>query len=144
MTNSSTPQRRPHPARLISPGERGRILGRLGSPRSWRYNHSKGEREKAIYHLEVALGTASSLDWHDQLFWNHFALAEVFSGKGRFGNAYSHLERAKPHAVDDVYLLACASQLRLGFGAIKIGSKKRNSRRCALLMCLRSLRCGGD
>ena len=81
-----------------------RVLGKI--------HHSKGEREKAVHHLEVALGIASSLNTFYDLFWIHFALTEVFSGEGRFDDAHIHIERASSYAVDDVYHLACASRLR--------------------------------
>ena len=68
----------------------------------------KGETQKAVDHLEVALGIASSLNMVDQLFWIHYSLAEVFSEPGKFEDAQAHLERAEVHAVNDAYLLARA------------------------------------
>jgi tetratricopeptide (TPR) repeat protein len=76
---------------------------------------SKGMMEKAINHLEVALRIASSLNWHDERFWVHFTLAEVFSGQGRFDDAHAHAERAKLCAVNNTYYLACASHLQASF-----------------------------
>jgi len=73
---------------------------------------SKGEAEKAIHHLEIALGIASSLNLASQLFWVHFSLTGVFSGEGRFSDAQAHIERAKSYAVNDAYLLARASWLQ--------------------------------
>ena len=73
---------------------------------------SKGETQNAIRHFEVALEIASSLDLAHNLFWVHFALAEVLSGEGRFEDAHAHIDRAKSHAVDWTYNLACASQLQ--------------------------------
>jgi tetratricopeptide (TPR) repeat protein len=80
------------------------ILGRIYG--------SKGEREKAIHHLEAALAIASTFDWHDLLIWVHISLAELFSDEGSFGDAHAHLERAKLHAVDDAYRLARAMELQ--------------------------------
>ena len=71
--------------------------------------HSKGNTEKAIHHLEVALEIASSFNWHDQLFRIHFSLAQLFSGEGRLDDAHAHFEWAKSHAVNDPYNLAAAS-----------------------------------
>jgi len=74
--------------------------------------HSKGEREKAISHFEVALGIASSFNWHDHLFWIHCSLAELFLDEDRFNDAHAHVEQAKSHAVNDTYKLGRAMQLQ--------------------------------
>ena len=68
----------------------------------------KGERGKAIQHFEAAIGIASPFGWHHELFWTHFALAELFCNENRFENAQSHIERAKGHAIDDAYNLGRA------------------------------------
>ena len=66
---------------------------------------SKGETEKAIHHFEVALGIASSFNWHDYLFRIHYGLARLFFGKGRFDDAHDHIERAKPYTSNHPYHL---------------------------------------
>ena len=76
---------------------------------------SKGKTEKAIHHLEVALEIASSFNMVSDLFWVHFTLADVFSGEGRFDDAHAHIERAKSHAVNNVYNLGRAMQLQALF-----------------------------
>ena len=76
---------------------------------------SKGETEKAIHHLELALEIASSLNWDVGLFWVYYSLAELFSEQGRFDDAHAHIERAKSHAVDDAYNLGCAMHLQACF-----------------------------
>ena len=76
---------------------------------------SKGETEKAIHHFEVALGAASSLNWHDQLFLVHFSLAQLFSREARFDDARAHVESVKSYTVNDPYLLARASLLQAWF-----------------------------
>ena len=76
---------------------------------------SRGEADKAIEHFETALGIATSFDWHDQLFWNHYSLAELFFDKERFDDAHAHVERAKPHATNDPYLLGRAMELQAQF-----------------------------
>jgi len=73
---------------------------------------SKGEIEKAIHHYEVALGIASSFNWHDHLFWIHYKLAGMFRNQGRFDDAQAHLERAKFHAADNPHSLGTAMQLQ--------------------------------
>ena len=72
----------------------------------------KGEREKAIHHFEVALEIASPFDWDIQLFWIHFALAELFRGEGKLDCARAHIERAKSHSVNNAYCLARAVLLQ--------------------------------
>ena len=68
----------------------------------------KGERGKAIQHLETAIRIASPFGWDNELFWIHYSLAELFRNKNEFNNAKSHIERAKSHAVDDAYNLGRA------------------------------------
>ena len=69
---------------------------------------SKREIKKAVEHFEAAIGIASPFDWHDQLFWTHFALAVLFCNEDEFDNAQSHIERAKSHTIDDALELGCA------------------------------------
>ena len=66
---------------------------------------SKGEAEKAIDHLETALGIATTFLWHDELFWIHHDLATLFFAKEGFDDAHAHIGRAKAYVVDDTYLL---------------------------------------
>ena len=73
---------------------------------------SKGEVEKAIHHFEVALGIASSFNWHGRLFWIHYKLAGLFRDQGRFDDTQTHLERAKLHAVNNAYCLGLAMELQ--------------------------------
>ena len=73
---------------------------------------SKGELEKAIHHFNMALGIASSSDWHDELFWVHHALADLSCDESQFDDAYSHLEHAKSHAVNDSYEMGRAVGLQ--------------------------------
>ena len=69
---------------------------------------SKGEIQKAIHHFELALGIASSFNWHDDLFWAHYRLAVLFRGEGRLDDAQTHVEHAKSHTADSVYHLSHA------------------------------------
>jgi len=73
---------------------------------------SKGEMEKAIHHFEVALGTASSFGWHDELFSTHYNLAWLYRDEGRLDDAQAHAERAKSHAVNIPYNLGLAMEMQ--------------------------------
>ena len=81
-----------------------RLLGEIYS--------GKNETEKAIHHFETALGIASSFKRSDEQFWNHFCLARLFLGENRFGNAHTHVQHAKSHAVNDPYNLGRAIELQ--------------------------------
>ena len=74
--------------------------------------HSKGEREKAIHHFEEALETASTFNWHGELFWIHYAMAELFCDEGAFDDAHVRAEQARPHAGEDKYRLGRLTELR--------------------------------
>ena len=74
-----------------------RVLGRI--------HQSKGEKEKALHHFDTALGIASPLDWHEELFWIHLSLAELFGSEDEFDDANAHIGQAKLHAVNDAYRL---------------------------------------
>ena len=91
----------------------------------------KGEPKKAIRHLEIALGAASSLNRVNQLFWVHFNLAEVFSNEGKFDDAQTHVEHTKSLVADDTYLLARASllQARLWYAQDMLGEAKSEALR---------------
>ena len=66
---------------------------------------TKGDTEKAIHHLKLALETASSLDYHNELFWVYYNLAQLFYGEGRFNDAHAYIEHAKSHATNNEYNL---------------------------------------
>jgi tetratricopeptide (TPR) repeat protein len=65
----------------------------------------KGEREKAIGHFESALEIASPFNWHFELLWIHYSLAQLVCDEGGFDDAHTHIEHAKSHAVNDAYHL---------------------------------------
>jgi len=69
----------------------------------------KGNMEKADYHFEVALGIASSFNWHEELFWIHYRSACLSLKQDRFDDTYAHLERAKPHALGDPFRIGAAA-----------------------------------
>ena len=79
--------------------------------------HSKGERQKAIHHFDVALGIASTFHWRHQLFCIHYSLAWLFRDEGEFLNAQAHVEQAKSHAAEDAYMsgLATVMQARIWY-----------------------------
>ena len=66
---------------------------------------SKGEIEKAVHHLEAALGIASSFDWHGQLSQIHSFFATLFFHEGKLDNALAHAERAKSYTANSPYNL---------------------------------------
>ena len=87
----------------------------------WAYNchlalgqiyRSKGETEKTIHHLEMALGIASALNRAEDLFWVHHDLAVLFTKRGRFSDAQIHIKHAKTFASDNTFLLAGVSVLQ--------------------------------
>ena len=73
---------------------------------------SKDEREKAAHHLEVALGIASSFNWHDMLYQIHHSLARLSADEDEFSDAHLHIEQAKSHAVGDPYSLGRAARFQ--------------------------------
>ena len=73
---------------------------------------SKGDREKAVHHFEVALEIASSFDWLHELLQVQFSLTQLFLDEHKFEDAQAHVERAKLHAVDHAYYLGCAMVLQ--------------------------------
>ena len=73
---------------------------------------SKGERENAIHHFEMALAIASPFNWHDGQFWIHDSLAQLFRDERKFDNAHAHIEHAKALAVENAYNLGRAMDLQ--------------------------------
>ena len=87
---------------------------------------SKGERGKAVQHLETAIGIASPFEWHTPLFFAYFSLAELFYDENEFDNAQSHIEQAKPHAVDNPRWLGRVmfSQAKIWYGQDRLEEAK--------------------
>jgi tetratricopeptide (TPR) repeat protein len=87
---------------------------------------SNGEKTKAVHHFETALGIASPFDWHEELFWTHFTLAEMFLDEAEFDDASARIERAKSHAADGSYKLARAMdmQARVWYRQGRLGEAK--------------------
>ena len=75
-------------------------------------HQSKGEKEKSTHHFNTALEIASSFNWSDELFLNHYALATLFIGEDEFDSAHTCIEQAKPYAVDDTYRWSHAMRLQ--------------------------------
>jgi tetratricopeptide (TPR) repeat protein len=69
---------------------------------------SLGEREKAIHHLETALGIATPFNWHHHLFWINFSLAVLFLDEAGLEDAHAHIKQAKSHAINNLYRLGRA------------------------------------
>jgi tetratricopeptide (TPR) repeat protein len=93
-----------HRYRAISGLPRSLVLGDI--------YRSKGEAEKAINHLETALGIAPSFNWHGQQFSILCSLAQLFLEQGRFSDAHTHAKRAKLHTVNDTYNMGLVMKLR--------------------------------
>jgi tetratricopeptide (TPR) repeat protein len=74
--------------------------------------HHKGETEKAIGHLEVALGIASSSNWDNEQFWILNSLAHLFLKENKFNDAQAHIELAKSHTINDTYLLGTTAHMQ--------------------------------
>jgi tetratricopeptide (TPR) repeat protein len=74
-----------------------RILGKI--------HYSKGRKEKAIRHFNVALEIASPRHWNSSLFWIHLEMAEMFRDEHEYDEAHAQIEQAKSYAVDEVYKL---------------------------------------
>jgi len=75
--------------------------------------YSKGEREKAIHHFEVALWIASSFNWRDRLFWIYYALAGLFLDEDRLDDAHTHIEQAKSHMANNAYYLGAVMKMQV-------------------------------
>jgi tetratricopeptide (TPR) repeat protein len=73
---------------------------------------SKGEIEKAVSHLKMALEIATPFDWHEALFWTHGSLASLFLDDNRLEDAQAHIEHSKLHTVNSTYYLAYAMWLQ--------------------------------
>ena len=84
-----------------------RLLGKVHS--------SKGEMEKAINHFEAALRIGSSSNFSDGQFWVHYNLAELFFTQGKFDDSDAHIEHAKSHVGNDMYLMGRATYLQARF-----------------------------
>ena len=65
----------------------------------------KGEREKAVHHLQKALGIASTFELCDELCWVHYSLADLFVDEERFNDAHDHILQAKSHAINGTHNL---------------------------------------
>jgi tetratricopeptide (TPR) repeat protein len=81
-----------------------RVLGDIYS--------SKGERGKAIRHMETAVGIASPFNWHDALFWTHYSLARLYHHEDGLDDAQAHIDRAKGHTAGDARFLGRAMEMQ--------------------------------
>jgi tetratricopeptide (TPR) repeat protein len=100
---------------------------------------SKGEIKKAIHHYELALGIASTFNWHFDLFWVHYKLAGLFRNEGRLDDANAHIERAKLHTIDSAHNLGCDGGTGLDLVHSSTDLKRRGPRLCARPRFTRSL-----
>ena len=84
-----------------------RLLGNIFS--------SKGETEKAIDHFQKAISIGTASDFHDQMFWIHYDLAQLFFDGNRFDDAHAYIERAKSLATNHPYKLGRAMEQHARF-----------------------------
>ena len=75
---------------------------------------SKDEMENAISHLKTALKIATPFGWHDQLFWIHYDLVQLFHNQGKLEDALTHIEHAKPYTIDSAYYLGRLVEIQAG------------------------------
>ena len=75
---------------------------------------SKGMTEKAVDHLEVALGIATPFNWLNLLYSIQYCMAQLSSNEGRFDEVHDHVEQARLHATNgnDTYALVRVMWLR--------------------------------
>ena len=69
-------------------------------------HRSRGNRERAIHHLEASLRIASLLNLSHQVSGAHFTLASLYLDEGKLNDAYTHVEHAKSHAEDNILTLS--------------------------------------
>ena len=81
-----------------------RVLGKI--------NGSRGKMKSAIGHFTEALSIASVLNWHEERFWAHHSLAELFSDHGRLSDADAHIKHAKLYATNDTYNMGRAMMMQ--------------------------------
>ena len=81
-----------------------RILGKI--------YESKGDKREAIRHFETALGIATSFNWHEDIFWAHYCLAQLFLDERGFDDANARIEQAKSHTINGSYLLGRTMRLQ--------------------------------
>jgi hypothetical protein len=116
MTNNSTAQKNPHPGRSI-----------FSRRKANNFSSAKVTVFLAIYMNLRAIRRKPSTIWRQpsklhllstmtiQLFWIHYALADLTFGQGRFDDAHAHIEHAKSHTINDVYQLGRAMELQADF-----------------------------
>ncbi|KAF9780534.1 hypothetical protein BJ322DRAFT_1112532 [Thelephora terrestris] len=73
---------------------------------------SKGEKEKAVCHFEMALAIATPFDWQGELFWIHYDLAWLFRDQDEFDDANAHIDKAKPYAADSAHNLGRTMEMQ--------------------------------
>ena len=117
-------------------GDSHRALGRV--------YQSKDETGKAISHFKMALEIATPFDWHDQLFWNHHSLAELFRDDSRFEDAQAHIEHAKPHTANSPYYSACVTLLQASVWREQRRLEEARSEVLRATDCFENLGAAGD
>ena len=99
----------------------------------------KGEIGEAIDHIETALGIAPSFNWHHQLYWIHYCLAQFFKSKTGSTTLTLTLDVQSHTRSTSRTLLVARCSCRPSSGTNSAGSKRQSPRHCALLIFLRRL-----
>ena len=73
---------------------------------------SKGETERAIFHLKTVLEIATPFGWYDHLYWTLESLARLFRDNERFEDAQAHIEHAKSYTVNSTYALGRVAEMQ--------------------------------
>ena len=77
-----------------------RVLGEI--------HQSKGNTEQAIHHFETSLRIASLPGSGGQPSMVHLSLADLYAREGKFTDTYAHIEHAKSHVGNNMFLLGHA------------------------------------
>jgi tetratricopeptide (TPR) repeat protein len=128
---------------LVTEEDQGIIICRLHRVLGLIYS-AKGERKKAIHHFETAIGIASRSNWHEELFWNHHDLVQMFLDGGDFDEASTHVGQAKSHAINDVYKLGRATQIQANVWYRQLRLEEAKSEALQALEIYEKLGAAGD
>ena len=87
---------------------------------------TKGDTKKAIHHLGVVIGIATSFNWNDDLFATHHRLAYLFHRERMLDDAQAHNDRAKSYAGNVEYHLGAVMvvQALIWFSRDRLGEAR--------------------
>ena len=75
-------------------------------------HRTKGDKEMATNHFQTAIGIASRSNQPDELFWNHYNLADLSRQENKLDDANAHIEGAKSNIMNVPYQLAHAIKMQ--------------------------------